>query len=167
MSCRQRGGGRPRAPELPPRMPREEAGDGRGQLDGPRGSDGSFSSAAAGWSLGRWEVAGRMHGRSVGRCRVCLGPGNIYPVPPLVPIPTIFAINSSILAGAGLTSSTSGASGRARVSWSCPRQRHRAACPAAGCSRMRLRGACASPQQPQIQLSQFFLSPALPDGPTE
>lgn len=39
---------------------------------------------------------GRMHGRSVGRCRVCLGAGIIYPVPLLVPIPTVFAINSSI-----------------------------------------------------------------------
>lgn len=145
MSSRRRGGGRPRAPELPPQMPREEAGDGRGQLDGPRGSDGSFGSAAAGWSLGRWEVAGRMHGRSVGRCRVFLGPGIIYPVPSLVLISTIFAINSSILAGAGLTSSTSGESGRARVSWSCPRQRRRAASPAACRSRMRLWGACASP----------------------
>lgn len=145
MSSRPRGGGWPRAPELSPRMPREEAGDGRGQPDGPRGSDGSFGSAAAGWSSGRWEVAGRMHGRSVGRCRVCLGAGIIYPVPSLVPIPTRFAINSSILAGAGPTSSTSGASGRARVSWSCPRQRHRAAGPAVCRSRMRLWGACASP----------------------
>lgn len=126
-------------------MSREEAAAGLGQLRGPRGSDGSLGSAAAGWSLGRWEVAGRMHSRSVGRCRVCLGPGIIYPVPSLVPIPTIFAINSSILAGAGLTSSTSGASGRARVSWSCPRQRHRGAGPAACRRRMRLWGACASP----------------------
>lgn len=120
---------------------------GSGKPGQPRGSAGSFGFAAAGWSLGRWEVAGRMHGRSVGRCRVCLGPGIIYPVPLLVPIPTVFAINSSILAGAGLTSSTSGASGRAWVSpagWSCLRQRSRAAGPAALRSRMRPRGGCDS-----------------------
>lgn len=136
-------------------MPREEAGAGLGQLDGPRGSAGSFGSAAAGWSLGRWEVAGRMHGRSVGRCRVCLGPGIIYPVPSLVPIPTSFAINSSILAGAGLTSSTSGASGRAPVSWRCPRQGHRAAGPAV----CRCGEPVPHPQQPQTQNLPVLASP--------
>lgn len=115
---------------------------GRGQPGWPRGSAESFGFAAAGWSLGWWEVAGRMHGCSVGRCWVCLGPGIIYSVLLLVPIPAIFAVNSSILAGAGLTSSTSGVSGRAR--WSCLQQQSSAAGPAAPCSRMRPQEDCDS-----------------------
>lgn len=114
-----------------------------------------------------------MRGRSVGRCRVCLGPGIIYPVPSLVPIPTVFAINSSILAGAGLTSSTSGASGRARVSpagWSCLRQRRRAAGAAARRSRMRPQGGCdprpASPK-PTLPLSPYPSIPQATRGPME
>lgn len=114
-----------------------------------------------------------MRGRSVGRCRVCLGPGIIYPVPSLVPIPTVFAINSSILAGAGLTSSTSGASGRARVSpagWSCLRQWRRAAGAAARRSRMRPRGGCdsrpASPK-PTLPLSPYPSIPQATCGPMQ
>lgn len=146
---------------------------GCGQPGRPQGSAGSFGFAVAGWSLGWWEVAGRMHGCSVGRCWVCLGLGIIYPVPLLVPIPAIFAINSSILAGAGLTSSTSGASGRAQASatgWSCLRQWRRAAGPAAHRSRMEPQEDCDScPASPNPTL------PVLPypcvsqsmGGPTE
>lgn len=146
---------------------------GRRQPGWPRGSAWSLGFTTAGWSLGRWEASGRMHGRSVGRCRVCLGPEIIYPVPSLVPIPIVFAINSSILAGAGLTSSTSGASGRARVSpvgWSCLRQRSRAAGPAARCSRMRLRGSCDSRPASPVPALPVLPYPNLPqstDGPME
>lgn len=132
MSSRQREARGPVLRQSHPRVPREEAGAGARAARLAPGSAGSFGSAAAGWSLGRWEVVGRMLGRSVGRCWVCLGPGIIYPVPSLVPIPTVFAINSSILAGAVLTSSTSGASGKVRVSptdRSCPRLWSRAAGP--------------------------------------
>lgn len=146
---------------------------GHGQPSQPRGSAGSFGFAAAGWSLGRWEVVGRMHGHSVGRCWVCLGPVIIYPVPSLVPIPTIFAINSSILAGAGLTSSTSGVSGRARVSpasWSCLRQQSRVAGPTARRSRMRPREGCdsrpASPN-PTLPVLPYPNLPQSMDGSTE
>jgi len=146
---------------------------GRGQPGQPRGSAGSFGFAAAGWSLGRWEVLGRMHGRSVGRCRICLGSGIIYPVPSLVLIPTVFAINSSILAGAGLTSSTSRASGRARVSpagWSCLRQRSRAASAAARHTSTRLWGGCysvpASPN-PAHPVLPYPSVPQSTDGPME
>lgn len=97
---------------------------GRGQ----RGRPGAVPRARLGRSRMEFGAVGRMRGLSGGRCRVCLGPGIIYPVPSLVHIPTVFAMNSSILAGAGLTSSTSPAGGCARASppgWSCLWQRCR------------------------------------------
>lgn len=94
------------------------SGAGRGQ----RGRPGAVPRARLGRGRMEFGAVGRMRGLSGGRCWVCLGPGIIYPVPSLVPIPTVFAMNSSILAGVGLTSSTSPAGGCARVSpagWSC------------------------------------------------
>lgn len=85
------------------------SGAGRGQ----RGRPGAAPRARLCHGRMEFGAVGRMRGLSRGRCRVCLGPGIIYPVPSLVPIPTVFAMNSSILAGAGLTSSTQ-PSGRLR-----------------------------------------------------
>lgn len=85
-----------------------------------------------------------MRGCSLSRCRVCLGPGIIYPVSSLVLIPTGFAINSSILAGAGLTSSTSGRAWVSPTGWSCPGQHSRTAGTATHHSRMQLGGGCGS-----------------------
>lgn len=59
-------------------------------------------------SCGRMESGGGMRGLFASRCRVCFGPGIIYPSWLLVNIPAVLAINSSILAGARLTSSLTG-----------------------------------------------------------
>lgn len=81
-----------------------------------------FGRAAAGWSSGQREDAQL----SVGRCWVCLGLRIIYPVLSPAHISTVFALNSSILAGAGLTSSTSAQESPA--GWSCLRQHSSTRC---------------------------------------
>lgn len=103
---------------MPPRALRKEAGVGVRAARLHRG----LGCAAAGWSSGQWKDAQL----SVGRCRVCLGLRIIYPALSPAHISTVFALNSSILAGAGLTSSTSAQESPA--GWSCLRQHSSTRC---------------------------------------